>query len=54
MFLDNVPRYSHTYSADLFLNLATMRERGLLVAGGRYLMVTVGLGATYAAMVLEY
>jgi 3-oxoacyl-[acyl-carrier-protein] synthase-3 len=54
VFLDNVPRYSHTYSTDLFLNLATMRERGLLVVGGRYLMVTVGLGATYAAMVLEH
>jgi 3-oxoacyl-[acyl-carrier-protein] synthase-3 len=54
VFLDNVPRYSHTYSADLFLNLTTMRERGLLTEGGRYLLVTVGLGATYAAMVLEY
>lgn len=54
VFLDNVPRYSHTYSSDVFLNLNTMGERGLLVAGGRYLMVAVGLGATYSAMVLEY
>lgn len=54
VFLDNIPRYSHTYSSDVFLNLNTMGERGLLVAGGRYLMVAVGLGATYSAMVLEY
>ncbi|HEX6686254.1 MAG TPA: 3-oxoacyl-[acyl-carrier-protein] synthase III C-terminal domain-containing protein [Candidatus Limnocylindrales bacterium] len=54
VFLDNVPRCSHCYSTDLFLNLTTMRERGLLIEGGRYLLVTVGLGATYAAMVLEY
>jgi 3-oxoacyl-[acyl-carrier-protein] synthase-3 len=54
VFLDNIPRYSHTYSSDAFLNLNTMRERGLLVAGGRYLLVAVGLGATYAAMVVGY
>jgi 3-oxoacyl-[acyl-carrier-protein] synthase-3 len=54
VFLDNIPRYGHTYSSDVFLNLDTMGERGLLEAGGRYLMVAVGLGATYSAMVLEY
>jgi 3-oxoacyl-[acyl-carrier-protein] synthase-3 len=54
VFLDNIPRYSHTYSSDVFLNLNTLGEKGLLAAGGRYLMVAVGLGATYSAMVLEY
>jgi 3-oxoacyl-[acyl-carrier-protein] synthase-3 len=54
VFLDNVAAYGHCYCNDPFLNLATMRERGLLVAGGRYLVASVGIGATYAAMVVEY
>lgn len=54
VFLDNVAAYGHCYCTDPFLNLASMRERGLLVAGGRYLVASVGIGATYAAMVVEY
>jgi 3-oxoacyl-[acyl-carrier-protein] synthase-3 len=54
VFLDNVARYSHTYSCDPYLNLHTMHERGLIASGSRYLLVSVGLGATYGAMVIEY
>ncbi|MDG4787860.1 3-oxoacyl-[acyl-carrier-protein] synthase III C-terminal domain-containing protein [Micromonospora sp. WMMD1102] len=54
VFLDNIARYSHTYCSDPFINLATMRERGLLIPGQRYLLTSVGVGATYAAMVIEY
>jgi 3-oxoacyl-[acyl-carrier-protein] synthase-3 len=54
VFLDNISRYSHTYCSDPFINLATMRDRNLLVPGERYLLTSVGVGATYAAMVLEY
>jgi 3-oxoacyl-[acyl-carrier-protein] synthase-3 len=54
VFLDNIPKYGHTYSSDVFLNLNTMGERGMLEPGGRYLVVAVGLGATYSAMVIEY
>jgi 3-oxoacyl-[acyl-carrier-protein] synthase-3 len=54
VFLDNVPQFSHCYCTDPFVNLVSMRERGLLVKGGRYLVTSVGIGSTYAAMVIEY
>lgn len=54
VFLDTVGQYGHCYCSDPFLNLMTLRERGQLVAGGRYLLVSVGLGATHAAVVIEH
>jgi 3-oxoacyl-[acyl-carrier-protein] synthase III len=54
VFLDNVGRYGHCYCADPFLNLVSMRDRGLLASGGLYLLVSVGIGGTYAAMVVEH
>ncbi|MBS2532713.1 ketoacyl-ACP synthase III family protein [Catenulispora sp. NF23] len=53
VYLDNIPRYSHCFCVDPFLNLVTLREQGRLAAGGRYLLTAVGLGATYAAMVID-
>lgn len=53
VFLDNVERYGHTFCSDPFLNLTTLRDADRLVPGGRYLLTSVGLGATYAAMVVE-
>jgi 3-oxoacyl-[acyl-carrier-protein] synthase III len=54
VFLDNIAEYSHCSCADPFLNLVSLRERGLLAGGGLYLLTAVGLGATYAAMVLDF
>ena len=54
VFLDNIAEYSHCFCADPFLNLVSMRERGLLVKGLPYLVTMVGIGSTYAAMVIEY
>lgn len=54
VFLDNVAEYSHCYCSDPFLNLVTMRDRGLLAKGELYMMTSVGIGSTYAAMVIEY
>jgi 3-oxoacyl-[acyl-carrier-protein] synthase III len=54
VFLDNVGRYGHCYCADPFLNLVSMRDRGLLASGGLYLLLSVGIGGTYAAMVVEH
>jgi 3-oxoacyl-[acyl-carrier-protein] synthase-3 len=54
VFLDNVPRYSHTFASDVFVNYTTLRERGALVDGGHYVMVSVGLGATFGAMVVTH
>ncbi|XVS68076.1 3-oxoacyl-[acyl-carrier-protein] synthase III C-terminal domain-containing protein [Actinosynnema sp. CA-299493] len=51
-YLDNIPRYSHCYSADVFLNYTTARAEGRLVEGAHYLLVSVGLGATFGAMVI--
>jgi 3-oxoacyl-[acyl-carrier-protein] synthase III len=53
-FLDNIPRYSHTFTSDLFINYTTMRDAGLLVDGGRYVLAAVGLGATFGAMVITH
>lgn len=52
VYLDNVPRYGHCFSSDAFLNLTSMRAEGRLTEDGIYLLVAVGLGAVYAAMVI--
>ncbi|MEU5693153.1 3-oxoacyl-[acyl-carrier-protein] synthase III C-terminal domain-containing protein [Actinosynnema sp. NPDC020468] len=54
VFLDNVKRYSHTYASDVFVNYTTMRDAGSLVDGGHYVLVSVGLGATFGAMVITH
>ncbi|MEV7342777.1 3-oxoacyl-[acyl-carrier-protein] synthase III C-terminal domain-containing protein [Streptomyces sp. NPDC093544] len=54
VFLDNVPRYSHTFASDVFVNYTTLRDTGLLVDGAHYVMVSVGLGATFGAMVITH
>ncbi len=54
VFLDTVGQYGHCYCSDPFLNLKVLREQGQLVAGSRYLLVSVGLGATHAAVVIEH
>lgn len=53
VFLDNISAYGHTFCSDSFLNLATLRDAGRLVGGGHYVLVSVGMGATYAAMVVQ-
>lgn len=52
VFLENVERFSHCFASDVFLNHTTLREAGRLVPGRHYLFATVGLGATFAAMVI--
>ncbi|MFI9201364.1 3-oxoacyl-ACP synthase III family protein [Streptomyces sp. NPDC053048] len=54
VFLENVPRYSHCYASDIFLNYTTLRDAGRLVDGKHYLLVSVGLGATLGAMVITH
>jgi 3-oxoacyl-[acyl-carrier-protein] synthase III len=53
VYLDNIPRYGHCFCSDPLLNLVSLRDHGRLVDGGSYLLTAVGLGATYAAMVVE-
>jgi 3-oxoacyl-[acyl-carrier-protein] synthase-3 len=54
VYLDNVPRLGHCYCSDFFLNYAAMRDVGEIVPGGTYLVAAVGLGATFAAMVIQH
>ncbi|MEV0911050.1 3-oxoacyl-[acyl-carrier-protein] synthase III C-terminal domain-containing protein [Streptomyces hokutonensis] len=54
IFLDNVPQTGHCYGADPFLNYATACELGRLSPGDRYLMISVGLGASFTALVVEH
>jgi 3-oxoacyl-[acyl-carrier-protein] synthase-3 len=53
-FLDNIARLSHTYTSDVFINYASMREAGRLVSGRNYVLASVGLGATFGAMVITH
>lgn len=53
-FLDNVPRFSHCYASDVFVNYTTLREAGQLIEGRHYLLASVGLGATFAAMTITH
>ncbi|MDI3408220.1 ketoacyl-ACP synthase III family protein [Streptomyces cavernicola] len=54
VFLDNVGRYSHCFASDVFLNYTTLRDAGALRHGRTYVFATVGLGATFAAMVITH
>jgi 3-oxoacyl-[acyl-carrier-protein] synthase-3 len=53
VYLDNVSRTGHCYSSDPFINLVTARADGRLQAGQLVLLATAGLGATFAATVIE-
>ncbi|MFF4715808.1 3-oxoacyl-[acyl-carrier-protein] synthase III C-terminal domain-containing protein [Streptomyces eurythermus] len=53
-FLDNVAHYSHTYASDVFVNYTTLRDQDRLADGRYYVLVSVGLGATFGAMVIRH
>ncbi|MEU7823704.1 3-oxoacyl-[acyl-carrier-protein] synthase III C-terminal domain-containing protein [Catellatospora sp. NPDC049133] len=53
LFLDNLASTGHCFAADPFLNRETAGEKGRLRSGDRYVMTSVGLGATFSAMVLS-
>jgi 3-oxoacyl-[acyl-carrier-protein] synthase-3 len=52
--LENVPSIGHSFAADFLLNHHTATTRGLLRPGDRYMVAAAGLGATFAAMVLQH
>lgn len=54
VMLDNMPVTGHSFCADPFINYAHARDRGQLAAGDHYLMASVGLGATFSAMVFRH
>lgn len=54
IFLDNVARTGHCFCADTFINHRTATEVGRLHAGDVYVMVSVGLGSVFSAMVFRH
>ncbi|BAJ32283.1 MULTISPECIES: 3-oxoacyl-[acyl-carrier-protein] synthase III C-terminal domain-containing protein [Kitasatospora] len=52
--LDNVPAVGHSFAADVLLNHHTATTSGRLRRGDRYLLAASGIGATFAAMVLQH
>lgn len=53
-FPDNVPRFSHCYASDVFVNYTMLRDAGRLIEGRHYLLASVGLGATFTAMTITH
>ncbi len=53
IYLENVPRMAHGYSADPFINLATARAESTVRPGDLALLVSAGQGATFGAAVLR-
>lgn len=54
VFLDNVKVTGHCFCADPFINYRTAIDRGRLTRGDHYVMVSVGLGSTFSAMVFQH
>jgi 3-oxoacyl-[acyl-carrier-protein] synthase III len=52
--LDTIPITGHCFCADPFLNYVHARDHGRLRSGDYYLMVSVGLGATFSAMLFRH
>lgn len=53
VYLDNVPVTGHAFCADPFVNYRCAVDADRLPPGRPYLLASVGLGAVYAAMVLQ-
>jgi len=54
VLLDNVARLGHCFCGDGFINYRTAVDTGRLRPGDHYLMVGVGTGATFSAMVFRH
>ena len=54
LFLENVAKIGHCFTADPFINYCDASEQGRLKKGDIYLMVSVGRRSTYAAAVFRY
>ncbi len=52
--LENLPRLGHCFCADSFINYRAVRDDGRLRPGDHYVMTSVGLGATFSAMVFRH
>ncbi|MBT0770289.1 hypothetical protein KIH74_15210 [Kineosporia sp. J2-2] len=53
VYLENIPRYSHCFSSDIFLNLRDIHDTLTLRPDRLYLLAAVGIGSTVGAAVLR-
>ena len=54
IYCKNISKIAHCFGADPFINLLDAESEGILISGDYIVLVTVGLGATFAAMLLTY
>lgn len=54
IYLENIKKYAHCFGADIFINFSDSIKKKWIQKGDYYLMVTVGLGATFAVAVFRY
>ncbi|OGO92650.1 MAG: hypothetical protein A3F10_00365 [Coxiella sp. RIFCSPHIGHO2_12_FULL_42_15] len=54
IYLKNIKKYAHCFGSDILINFSDVVEAGLLRSGDYYLMVTVGLGATFGVAVFRF
>ncbi|MGH3160136.1 MAG: 3-oxoacyl-ACP synthase III family protein [Streptosporangiaceae bacterium] len=54
IYLDQVPETAHCFGADIFLNFAEAEREGRFAPGDKIMLATVGLGAVFAAVIVEY
>jgi 3-oxoacyl-[acyl-carrier-protein] synthase-3 len=52
IFTDNIKKYAHCFGSDLMLNYADLVQAGRLQKGDQVMLVSVGIGAVFGAMVL--
>ena len=50
----NISKIAHCFGADPFINLLDAESEEVFISGDYIVLVTVGLGATFAAMLLTY
>ena len=54
VLLENVPHTGHCFCGDMFINYRTAVDSGRLRPGDHYMIIGVGTGATFAAMVFQH
>lgn len=54
IYLSNIKRTAHCFGADPWINLKDAITENKILKGDYYLLVTVGLGATFSALLFKY
>lgn len=54
VFTENIPRLAHSFCSDALINYVDAKQAGRLRPGQLYMMVGVGLGASYGCCILRH